>query len=37
MLPYPESGMKAWTISNLITIKGANTNTPEVKRAVPFA
>ncbi len=34
MAPYPESGMQAWKISNLITRRGANTNTPEVKSAV---
>jgi putative SOS response-associated peptidase YedK len=32
MLPYPETGMKAWTISNLITAGGANTNTPDIKK-----
>lgn len=35
MVPYPESGMEGWTISRLITARGTDTNTPEVKR--PFA
>jgi putative SOS response-associated peptidase YedK len=35
MVPFPESALKAWTISNLITAKGANPNTPDVKK--PFS
>jgi len=34
MVPFPESGMDAWTISKLVTTRGADTNTPEVKK--PF-
>lgn len=32
MTPFPEEAMKAWTISNLITTRGANTNTPDIKK-----
>ena len=35
MVPYPESEMTAWTISKMITARGVNTNTPEVKK--PFS
>ena len=34
MIPYPEEKLESWTISRLITTRGANTNTPEVKK--PF-
>lgn len=32
MVPFPESEMSAWTISKMITARGVNTNTPEVKK-----
>ena len=35
LVPYPESEMSAWTISKMITTRGVNTNTPEVKK--PYA
>ncbi|HPI35341.1 MAG TPA: SOS response-associated peptidase [Prolixibacteraceae bacterium] len=35
MTPFPESQMKAWTISRLITSRGADTNTPEIKKHFP--
>lgn len=37
MVPLPEEAMKAWTISSLITARGANTNTPEVKKPYSWA
>ena len=37
MTPFPEEAMKAWTISTLITARGADTNTPEVKKPYPYA
>ncbi|HNQ37491.1 MAG TPA: SOS response-associated peptidase [Prolixibacteraceae bacterium] len=37
MVPFPEEGMKAWTISTLITARGADTNTPEVKKPWSYA
>jgi putative SOS response-associated peptidase YedK len=35
MVPFPEENLESWTISKLITTRGANTNTPEVK--TPFS
>jgi putative SOS response-associated peptidase YedK len=35
MTPCPDSALESWTISRLITTRGADTNTPEVKR--PFS
>jgi putative SOS response-associated peptidase YedK len=35
MVPFPESEMTAWTISRMITARGVNTNSPEVKK--PFS
>jgi putative SOS response-associated peptidase YedK len=35
MVPFPEAAMKAWTISSLITERGANPNSPEIKQ--PFS
>jgi putative SOS response-associated peptidase YedK len=35
MTPFPDSALESWTISRLITTRGANTNTPEVKK--PFS
>jgi putative SOS response-associated peptidase YedK len=35
MVPYPEEKLESWTISKLITTRGAKTNTPEVK--APFS
>jgi putative SOS response-associated peptidase YedK len=35
MVPFPEERLESWTISKLITTRGANTNTPEVK--TPFS
>jgi len=35
MVPFPEEGLTAWRISNLITSRGADTNTPDVKK--PFS
>lgn len=33
--PFPESELEAWTIGNLITTKGVNHDTPEIKK--PFS
>ncbi len=35
MMPFPMEEMESWTIGRLITTRGANTNTPEVKRHCP--
>ena len=32
MTPYPEEKLESWTIGKLITTRGADTNTPEVKK-----